>query len=51
MVINPVLFGALACIFAQLVLLFGWGFYHRVLKDELRKRIQRMARLPMNTRR
>lgn len=47
MVINPVLFGVLACIFAQLVLLFGWGFYHRVLKDELHKRIQRMARLPM----
>ena len=46
MVINPVLFGVLACIFAQLVLLFGWGFYHRVLKDELN-----MARLPMNTRR
>lgn len=51
MTINPVLFGVLACIFAQLVLLFGWGFYHRVLKDELKGRIQRMARLPMNTRR
>jgi hypothetical protein len=51
MTINPVLFGALACIFVQLVLLFGWGFYHRILKDELHKRIQRMARLPMNTRR
>ena len=38
MTINPVLFGVLACIFAQLVLLFGWGFYHRVLKDELNKR-------------
>lgn len=51
MTINPVLFGVLACIFAQLVLLFGWGFYHRVLKDELKERAQRMARLPMNTRR
>lgn len=38
MTINPILFGVLACIFAQLVLLFGWGFYHRVLKDELHKR-------------
>ena len=32
MTINPVLFGVLACIFTQLVLLFGWGFYHRVLR-------------------
>lgn len=48
MTINPVLFGVLACIFAQLLLLFGWGFYHRVLKDEMHKRVQRMARLPMS---
>ena len=40
MIINPVLFGVLACIFAQLVLLFGWGFYHRVLKALLLKAAQ-----------